>query len=374
MNELDKEIQNLGVGLFFQRTGIPLYILATTCDVSSVPMHLTDPTQIPESLVHTGKLIDQTFIDFVQAYFVAGGRELRILPVQVPKSTGNQSISLAKLILGSDMGFRKKTGAVSLNQYDAIADLLAVPQAPIFMSKDELRHFYQNLLMAPIMNETCFLLVDPPRFYDHEELAAWSRSFDDARAIISYPWLIVENQWFTPPSIPLAVHIQINDRVKTIADSPGNIALDANIKPIREFASHEILSLNRAQVNVFRTLPNKNVVLWGNYTSSRSHTHNAAIPVARTIASLKDAVVRTVDPFLMEPRTKQTCAEIEYTLNEMFWRFHEAKIFSPEKREDAFQINCHYKDKRGSWDASIEIDVRFVLDRSDAYIGFNVGC
>jgi hypothetical protein len=183
--------------------------------------------------------------------------------------------------------------------------------------------------------------------------------------------MLVDHQWFTPPSVVMAALIQKNDRLRSIADSPANQQLCSRISPNKCFSRYDLSLLNQAHINVFIEKANRDVVLWGSYTSSKSHGHETALPVARTIGSIRDAVARTVEPYLMEPRTPKSCSDIEFSLNKLFSKLHQKRIFSQTK--EPFQIECFYRNQARFSDASIDIDIRFVIDRAESYLGLNCG-
>jgi hypothetical protein len=361
------------VGMFFGKTGVPIFLLATTRELSREPILLTDPLQLASVMKQSDHAIDRLFLQAIQAFFASGGRELYVLAVTV-SDPQRMPESFMDAILGSEGGFRNKTGLRRLGDYDALADLLLIPQASLLLESDVLGSFLQTVSLE-IQGSSLMLLADAPCTDESEKLVHWSSQFDFPHVALFYPWVTIEGYGLVGSSIVMASHLQNLDMRQNLAVSPANLDLPKTVTPVYKPGNREIDRLLRSRLNIVRQLPSGSVVLWGCSTTAKDSSQMAAIQISRTLSALRDAVERTCESFVMEARTAKTCEAIQQALKDLLEYWHQRGLFANRSLDRSFQFTCDLADAekgRSSWDSTIEIDLQVAIGRTEDFIGLGI--
>ncbi len=375
MSNLDRNEHQVStrIGLLSDRTGVPLFVLLCNAELSGNVYDLTDASQAPRMLRNGTSLLDRTSIQFIEAFFEAGGRRLVVQFERTELDEKSNQDELLAAILGTDFGFRLKTGLYNIPTLDSFIDLVAIPQAAIVFTAHRLTHLYQRCLDLSEQCGSVFVLIDPPRLNDRQALLTWCSSINHERGIQSYPWLGHRRLKLIPPSVLLAAHIQQVDEKFSVAESPANLAFSDQFSPIEEFDLTNAKSLLAARVNLFLTRPDRIKVMWGHATCLREASEGGIIPTARAAAAIREAVVQIVDPFLMEPRSIATCQRVESMLMGFFESISARRILAASTSKPNFNVSCYLDDQGSDSLAGFSIDIEYLLDPQGSYLSMKVG-
>jgi hypothetical protein len=359
-------------GIFFGRTGQPVFVLATSSkNLLAQAYELSEPSSLLKEFSSSTHIIDKSFVAAVQAFFQIGGRKLTVLPIAIDVTAEDLAAEFRMKLIGSDGGFGKRFGLQLLKDYDACGDLLAFPQAAIVMGSEELASFYQEVQMAIEKRRQHFLLIDPPCYSETEKLRVWARAFQSEMSGVFFPWVSVPGVGLTPVSILAAALIQITDSKYSIATSPANQVLSAELELVKELSKSEIDDLHRSHVNVFRRKANSDLVLWGSSTTSKEGGYHSLIHLSRSLASLQDAFERVTESHVLEARTQTTCDKIQRSLEGFLENCQRDGLLVSRGDQKAYRLSVELKSAaKGDWDSSISVQVELALESADRFIGF----
>ncbi len=358
------------VGLYFGQTGVPALVVGTTQNLPPTPIELTDPSQLKNILKSTEHLLDKTIDHSVRAFFALGGSRMILLPLTM--KTDRPSDDYSQTLLGSDSGFPNRTGFQILKNYDALSDLLVFPQAPILLEADALKGFYHSVIASVQKDPRWTLLIDSPSHSAEEKTIEWAQSFSTSLAALYYPWISVEEIGFVPTSVGISALIQTYDETYGISQCPANRPISPSLSLLNEITPESIHRLSKAGINSFRKLPQGGHTLWGCYTLDRGQSENSLLHIVRTLRSVQDAVERTCEAFLMEPRSNTICKKIKQSVDALLLDLSEQGFFASSSGNPGFRTHCDLVDSRPGAEASIHLHLEIAIERPEHFIGLRL--
>lgn len=365
----DKSLSKTGI--FFGRTGHPVFVLATSSsELPLQPYEITEPSGILELVSSAQHIVDKSFVASLKSFFQLGGKRLIVLPILIDISVEDLASEYRSKVIGSDLGFGKRTGVHLLKDFDACGDLLVFPQAAVVMGADDLASFYQEVVTAMERRRHHFLLIDPPCYSETDKLRQWATSFQSEMSALFFPWVSVPGVGLTPSSILASALLQQNDSQRSISSSPANQVISVDVELLKELSKSEIDDLNKAQVNVFRRKANSDLVLWGSSTTSRQGGYQSLIHLSRSLFSLKDAFERVAESHVLEARTQATCEKIQRSLESFLEGCQRSGLLVSRNGQKAYRLSVDLvSNARGEWDSSISIQVELAIEDADRFIG-----
>lgn len=335
----------LKTGLYYASTGQPIFVVASEAVAQDEIVFLRTFNALAKNIRESQHELDRITCEAVQSYFALGGTECRLLVVAKDKS-----LALETVIEGSDHGLRDKTGLHKLKEFDSLFDLVVFPQLSHCLSPEKSLSLLRSSIR--IVPEISFVLVDLPRSLGDFSREEWCRALLHERVILLEPHLVVDKSFLCAPSVAVAAMIQETDRNFSIAESPANRPFKAPIT----FADEP---QRLARINTIRQRQNGEYVLWGHAMSGSQMN----IPVARTLMSINDALKRTLDRFVMEPKSAATCGDIQSLLGRSFRNFEDMRVI----QKDQTHIECRLIEQ------GIDVGVEFTIDSTRQYLGLQLG-
>ncbi len=367
------------VGLLFESTGIPVFVIATMKQLPPVPVEIREAGRILKFFgdrpLHP---MERLGLNSVLAFFAAGGTRLYLLPVTVSETCWKSGGQLTEELLGKDLGFFDRTGLHALKNYESIVDLVCFPQIAACLEPLACRDFYSRAITVVNQFSNLFLLVDSPFEMDEDAAIAWRQPLTSSSAAAFYPWISYADKGLIPASVVASAHLQITDLQYGLSESPANIPIKGPFHASTPLEPDQIKRLNRGRLNALFSNFQKTLMIWGSCTLHSGDDDLAHLQYARTARAIEDSIRRIAEPYLLEPRTQSTCTGLEEDVGSFFRQLIAQKIlFETPGNGLPYEVTCTLGNSseagaRGRWDQAIEMQIGIYLEKSSQRLGFEM--
>lgn len=338
------------VGLLHERTGVPVFLIYLSDLEKTKTFEIFSAEEVETLGFKAANAPDKAAWKLIKSFFESEGQHA--LVVASPYSGKSPLASL----IGKDKGLESRSGIYALKGLVDYADLVVVPQASALLDSKSHRLFYAKLFELNLELDHFFILVDFPKTFTLDEIKAWQKSLAHANAALYYPWLLVDRA-LVPPGPVAAAAYQRNDTQYGIQDSPANRPLPAHAVPVRGMSPAELSEYNGSHVNVFHSLNDGDLRIWGGYTfTDRLDFDNKHIATRRTLLALKEAVHSLCEPFVLEPMVSDLAHTIDVSLHS-FFQDHK-KLLDGSQRQ-SFKTEVRVSSEAG--DDVVQVDLQISL-------------
>ncbi|MEZ4749453.1 MAG: hypothetical protein R3B54_02145 [Bdellovibrionota bacterium] len=338
------------VGLLHERTGVPVFLIYLSDLDKPRTFEIFSAEEVETLGFKAANAPDKAAWKLLKSFFESEGQHA--LVVASPYSEKDPLGSL----IGKDKGLTSRTGIHTLRGVVEYADLVVVPQASVLLDSKAHKLFYSRLFELNTELDHFFILVDFPKSFTLGEIKSWQKNMAHTNAALYYPWLLVDTSLLPPGPVAAAAY-QRNDAQYGIQDSPANRALPPQASPVRALSPADLSEFNNHNVNVFHSLEEKDLRIWGGYTlTDRLDFDNKHIATRRTILALKEAVHSLCEPFVLEPMVSDLAHTIDVSLHS-FFQDHK-KLLDGSQRQ-AFKTEVRVITEGG--DDVVQVDLQISL-------------
>lgn len=197
-----------------------------------------------------------------------------------------------------------------------------------------------------------FLIVDPPEGATRTDIGAWAAALSGLRrnAAIYYPKLSAPDP-LNPstlrnvaPSGVVAGIIARTDTTHGVWKAPaGTAASVAGGRPLDIMTDLQQGPLNVAGINVIRTFPVYNTVIWGARTMEGADALASEwkyIPVRRLALHIENSLLRGLQWVVSEPNDEPLWASVRLNITGFMSQLHRRGAFQGASARDAFLVKC----------------------------------
>lgn len=218
-----------------------------------------------------------------------------------------------------------------------------------------------------------FLIVDPLADTNRNNINAWVGALGGLRrnAAIYYPRLVAPDPLNTAvmrnfaPSGAVAGIFARTDGARGVWKAPaGTAATVSGGRPVDVMTDPQQGPLNVAGINVIRTFPVYNTVVWGARTMEGADALASEwkyIPVRRLALHIENSLQRGLQWVVFEPNDEPLWASIRLNVTGFMSQLHRQGAFQGASARDAFLVKC---DRETTTQADINLGILNI------YVGF----
>lgn len=216
-----------------------------------------------------------------------------------------------------------------------------------------------------------FLIVDPPMDTSRTTIEEWKTALGGAirrNAALYYPWLQAPDpldptqERRAPPSGAVAGTIARIDSTRGVWKAPaGTGAGIAGGRPVDLMTDAQQGPLNVSGINVVRTFPVYNTIIWGARTLDGADALASEwryIPVRRLALHIENSLLRGLQWVVFEPNDEPLWASVRLNVTAFMSQLHRQGAFQGASARDAFLVKC---DRETTTQADINLGILNLL-------------
>lgn len=216
-----------------------------------------------------------------------------------------------------------------------------------------------------------FLIIDPPAGATRANILSWTGNLGGAvrrNAALYYPKLTApdplnptRNRVFAPSGAVAGI-IARTDAARGVWKAPaGTAAGIAGGRPVDVMTDPQQGPLNVQGINVLRTFPVYNSIVWGARTLDGADALASEwkyIPVRRLALHIENSLLRGLQWVVFEPNDEPLWASVRLNVTAFMSQLHRQGAFQGASARDAFLVRC---DRETTTEADINLGILNIL-------------